>query len=132
MSTMDRDFLGRGLALPVETDENGAVRFATGEEDIEQSIRIILGTARGERVMRPEFGCGIHERVFASVDTATRTLVEDDVRTALREWEPRIEVLSVTARDGDEPGKLLVEVDYRVRSTNTEANLVYPFYLEGE
>lgn len=129
---MDRNFLGRGLAFPVETDADGAVRTAVGEDDIEQSIRIILGTARGERVMRPEFGCGVHERVFASLDTATRTLVEDDVREALREWEPRIEVLSVTARDGDDPGELLVEVDYRVRSTNTERNLVYPFYLGGE
>lgn len=129
--SMDRDFLGRGVGFPVGTDERGAVRFAAGVDDIEQSIRIVLGTARGERVMRPEFGCGVHERVFASVDTTTRTLVEDDVRTALREWEPRIEVQSVTARDGD-PSELLVEVEYRVRSTNTERNLVYPFYLEGE
>ncbi|MFB6155712.1 MAG: GPW/gp25 family protein [Haloferacaceae archaeon] len=128
---MDRNFLGRGVAFPVETDASGALAVAEGDDDIEQAIRVILGTARGERVMRPEFGCGIHDRVFESVDTTTRTLVESDVREALREWEPRITVLSVTARDGD-PGELLVDVDYRVRSTNTERNLVYPFYLGGE
>jgi phage baseplate assembly protein W len=129
---MDRDFLGRGVGFPVTTDGDGAVGVATGEEDIREAIRIILGTARGERVMRPSFGCGVHERVFASVDTTTRTLVEEDVREALREWEPRIEVLSVTARDGEGHGELRVEVEYRVRSTNNEDNLVYPFYLEGE
>lgn len=129
---MDRSFLGRGVAFPVGTDETGAIEFATGETDIEQSIRIILGTARGERVMRPDFGCGVHERVFASMDATTLTLVEEEIRDALVEFEPRIEVQSVTARDGDQPGKLLVEIDYRVRSTNTEGNLVYPFYLEGE
>lgn len=124
-------FLGRGLSFPVSTDESGAVTYATGETDIRQSIRIVLGTARGERVMRPQFGCGIHDRVFASIDTTTRSLIEDDVRDALLEWEPRIRVLSVSANDApDERGKLRIEIDYLVVSTNTEANLVYPFYLE--
>jgi len=128
---MDADeFLGRGLGFPVTTDGDGRVDSAAGTTDIEQAIRIILGTAPGERVMRPQFGCGIHERVFDSVNTTTRTLVEDDVRDALVEWEPRIEVLSVETLDApDEDGALRVSVDYRVRSTNTDANLVYPFYL---
>lgn len=126
-----KDFLGRGLAFPVGTDLAGAVTTARGEDDIEQSIRIILGTVPGERVMRPQFGCGIHERVFDSIDTTTRTLMEEDVRDALLEWEPRIEVESVSvAEESDERGKLLIEIDYRVRATNTEENLVYPFYLE--
>lgn len=126
------DFLGRGVAFPVDTDPSRAVTYAEGETDIEQAIRIIIGTAPGERVMRPQFGCGIHDRVFATVNTTTRSLIEDDVRDALLEWEPRIDVQSVTARnDPDEQGKLLIEIDYRVRATNTEDNLVYPFYLEG-
>jgi len=126
------DFLGRGLAFPVTTDDSGAIIAASGETDIEQSIRIILGTAPGERVMRPQFGCGIHRRVFASVNTTTRTLIEEDVRDALIKWEPRIEVLSVEALSApEETGKLRIDIDYRVRSTNTETNLVYPFYLEG-
>lgn len=127
----NENFLGRGLAFPVTTDESGAITYAIGETDIEQSIRIILGTAPGERVMRPQFGCGIHDRVFASVDTTTRSLIEDDVRDALLEWEPRIELQSVSVNDApDERGKLLIEIDYLVASTNTERNLVYPFYLE--
>lgn len=125
------EFLGRGLAFPVETDESGTVTAAVGETDIEQSIRIIIGTAPGERVMRPQFGCGIHERVFDTINTTARTLIEDDVRDALIEWEPRIEVQSVDATDAPgEQGKLRIEVEYLVRSTNTESNLVYPFYLE--
>lgn len=126
------EFLGRGVAFPVTTDDDGRVDSAAGRTDIEQAIRIILGTAPGERVMRPQFGCGIHERVFDSLSTTTRTLIEDDVRDALIEWEPRIEVLSVQTLDAPgEDGVLDVSIDYRVRTTNTEANLVYPFYLEG-
>jgi phage baseplate assembly protein W len=124
-------FLGRGLSFPVSTDETGAITYAAGETDIDQSIRIILGTAPGERVMRPQFGCGIHERVFASLDSTTRSLIKDDVRDALLEWEPRIDVESVSVSDArDQEGALLIEIDYLVVSTNTADNLVYPFYLE--
>lgn len=127
----ERDFLGRGLAFPVRTDEHGRVEFADGVTDIEQSIRIILGTAKGERVMRPEFGCGIHEYVFETVDATTLTLVRTSVEDALREWEPRIDVQDVSvSTDELEDGKLLVRIDYRVPRTNNEYNLVYPFYLE--
>lgn len=127
---MKRSFLGRGLAFPVRTDERGAVAYAEGETDIAESIRIVLGTARGERVMRPDFGCGVHERVFATGDAATLTLVEEDVRESLIEWEPRIEVQSVSASMDGPSGQLTVEVEYRVRSTNNAYNLVYPFYVE--
>lgn len=127
-----KDFLGRGLAFPVTSDGSGSIAYAEAETDVEQSIRIVLGTAPGERVMRPQFGCGIHERVFDSIDTSTRSLIEEDVRDALLEWEPRIDVESVSATvSPDEAGKLLIEVDYRVRATNAADNLVYPFYLDG-
>lgn len=127
---MTGEFLGRGLSFPVGTDESGAVAFASGETDVEQSIRIILGTVPGERVMRPRFGCGIHERVFASVDTRTRSLVEGDVEDALVEWEPRIEVVDVTVETVPAAdGRLDIDIDYRVRSSNTQFNFVFPFYL---
>lgn len=125
------DFLGRGVAFPVDTDPSRTIEDASSETDIQQAIRIIIGTAPGERVMRPQFGCGIHDRVFASIDTTTRSLIEDDVRDALIEWEPRIDVQSVSVQDDPgEQGKLLIEVEYLVRATNTKDNLVYPFYLE--
>jgi phage baseplate assembly protein W len=129
---MTEDFLGRGWSFPVTTDREDAMDLTAGVTDIEQSIRIIIGTAKGERVMRPEFGCGIHEYTFAAVDTTTLTLVESAVEDALVEWEPRIEVLSVdtdTARLAN--GRLDIGVEYRVRRTNTERNLVYPFYVDG-
>lgn len=129
---MTEEFLGRGWSFPVTTDREDAMDLAAGVTDIEQSIRIIIGTAKGERVMRPEFGCGIHEYTFAAVDTTTLTLVESAVEDALVEWEPRIEVLSVdtdTARLAN--GRLDIGVEYRVRRTNTERNLVYPFYVDG-
>lgn len=127
---MPDDFLGRGWAFPVDTDRDGRVSLAAGETDVRQAIRIVLGTAKGERVMRPDFGCGIHDYTFATVDTTTLTRIEATVVEALREWEPRIAVESVTAsRDEATLGRLLVSVDYRVRRTGVSENLVYPFYL---
>ncbi|WP_331234153.1 GPW/gp25 family protein [Natronorarus salvus] len=127
-----RDFLGRGWAFPVGTESSGEIRTATEETDIEQAIRLILSTSPGERVMRPDFGCGIHGYVFATIDTTTLTLIGDEVRDALAEWEPRIEVLSVDSDLADAAtGRLEIEIRYRVRRTNNEFNLVYPFYLEG-
>jgi len=125
------DFLGHGWAFPVETDDRGTIIQSRGRTDIEESIQLILETAKGERVMRPEFGCGIHDFAFATIDRSTLTLVETSVRDALREWEPRIEVLSVDVSTAEiDNGKLLIEMTYRVRETNNEFNLVYPFYLE--
>lgn len=128
---MSKDFLGRGWQFPVETDDRGNIERSAGVDDIEASIRLILDTAKGERVMRPEFGCGIHDYVFATVDRSTLTLVETSVRDALREWEPRIDVRTVeVSTDELDVGKLLIRIDYRVRGTNNEFNLVHPFYLE--
>lgn len=126
------DFLGRGWSFPVDTRDD-SIELVEGETDIEQSIRLILSTAPGERVMRPDFGCGIHSYAFAAVDTTRLTLIEDEVRDALVRWEPRIEVRSVDAELADRgTGRLEVDVEYRVRRTNNEFNLVYPFYLTGD
>jgi phage baseplate assembly protein W len=131
--TDDRGFLGTGVAFPVGTDGGGRLATATGTEDVEQAIRIVLGTAKGERVMRPDFGCGIHDYAFAVVDATTRTRVEASVREALARWEPRIVVEDVTASTAEAgEGRLLVEIDYRVRATNAPGNLVYPFYLGAD
>jgi uncharacterized protein len=128
---MAREFLGTGWKFPVKTGAGGAIAMSSAEDDIREAIRIILGTAKGERVMRPEFGCGIHQRVFAVIDTTTLGSVENEVKEALILWEPRIEVLKVTASSREaSQGRLLVEIEYRVRSTNTRFNLVYPFYLK--
>lgn len=126
-----KDWLGRGWAYPVQVDRlTGSVAVSEYEADIRQAIRIILGTARGERVMRPDFGCGIHELVFEIMDTSTLTRVETAVRDSLTKYEARIEVLGVAV----DPffaaeGKLQVEIDYRVRRTNQIGNFVYPFYF---
>src|SRR5262245_41806556 len=124
-------FLGRGWAYPVVFDPfTGTVAAAEYEEDIKQSIRIIIGTGRGERVMRPDFGCGIHDLVFTAIDTTALTRVEETVRDALTKYEARIELLKVRADAAEAVnGKLLVIIDYRVRATNQTGNLVYPFYF---
>lgn len=126
-----KDWLGRGWAYPVQVDRaTGGVAVSEHEADIHQAIRIVLGTARGERLMRPDFGCGIHELVFEVMDTATLTRVETAVRECLTKYEARIELLGV----GVDPlhaaeGKLLVEISYRIRRTNQIGNFVYPFYF---
>jgi phage baseplate assembly protein W len=125
------EFLGVGWAFPIAFDESTHhLKLAHEDESIRQSIEIILETARGERVMRPDFGCGLHERVFANNDSTTRGAVADDVREALLKWEPRIEVLEVVvAAGGVEEEVLEISIDYRVRSTDNRFNMVYPFYL---
>src|SRR5262245_2664715 len=105
--------------------------LAEYEDSVKQSIRIILSTAKGERVMRPDFGCGIHELVFAPNDAATRGMAEHYVREALLLWEPRIDVLQVRATaSGEHEEEIQISVDYRVQTTDSRFNLVYPFYLE--
>lgn len=129
----DREFLGQGLAFPLQVNQRGEIALVRGETDIEQSIRIILETSPGERVMRPEFGCRAKELLFAPRDSSTAGLMAYYVRRALRRWEPRIEVLDVEALpDPDRDGVLLVEVNYEVRTTHDERSIVYPFYLMGE
>lgn len=127
-----KELLGAGWQFPVKTDDTGSIAVSVAEEDVEETIWIILGTAKGERVMRPEFGCGIHDFVFTTIDTGTLTDIRSSVREALRKWEPRIELLNVDVSSEEiDRGKLLISVDYRIRQTNVEGNLVYPFYING-
>jgi len=127
---MEQDFLGQGWSFPVSVDSRGGIHLVPGQTDIEQAILIILGTAKGERVMRPEFGCGIHDLVFAPNNPTTAGLIAYHIRDALGRWEPRIEVEEVHVRaDPQDHARLLVDIRYRVRATNDERNLVYPFYL---
>ena len=126
-----RAFLGVGWAFPPQLEADGSVAEAIYEEDIRQAIRIIIFTNRGERLMRPDFGAGLNEFVFEPINTATMALVENRVREALIAWEARIDVLGVkVTADTSERNKLLIEMTYRVRATNTRHNLVYPFYLQ--
>ncbi len=132
----NKDFLGSGWYFPPRI-RRGSVDLTKDDEKIRQSIRIILETARGERVMRPDFGCGIHDYVFATLNAATINTIREAVREALILWEPRIEVLRVALavdRGGSDfsQGVLAIAIDYRVRATNSEFNLVYPFYLKRD
>lgn len=126
-----KDFLGRGWAMPVALDtRTGGVRVAEHEEDIRQAIRIILETAPGERVMRPDFGCGIHDLVFTALDSTAMQRIRSEVEDALRRHEARVDVLGVTVEESaSAEGRLIVELEYRVRKTNQVGNLVFPFYF---
>ena len=127
---MEQDFIGKGWSFPVRPGPFGRFGYLGGEEKIRQSIWIILSTAPGERQMRPEFGCGVHDLVFQPNTAAIRGLVQVRVREALARWEPRIDVLDV--RVETDPGRrneLLIAIDYRVRATNSFYNLVYPFFI---
>ena len=127
------DFLGHGWPFPPTVPEGGGPiePLADQDEAVRQSIWMILNTAPGERVMRPDFGCGIHDLVFQPNDVTTATAVVNAVRTAVSLWEPRVDVLDVVAvPDAAEPSLLGIELDVRVRATNSRFNLVYPFYLE--
>ncbi len=128
---MNSDFLGKGFNFPIQLDGNNQVAMAQYEERVRQSILLILNTAPGERVMRPEFGCGLHELVFDTNSAATSGRVVSEVRRALTLWEARIDILEVSATtDQTQPNLLLIEINYKVRNTNNRFNLVYPFYLE--
>ncbi|HEX2926977.1 MAG TPA: GPW/gp25 family protein [Ruminiclostridium sp.] len=124
------DFLGRGLKYPISVKRSN-LRTSVGEESIKESIMLILGTARGERVMRPDFGCRLNDMVFSSHDLGTATLIQTYVEEALLNWEPRIEVQNVSATMLKEEPIVEINVEYIVKSSNCKANLVYPFYLES-
>lgn len=124
------DILGSGLAFPLGLDQRGGVALAHGASDVEQAIHLILGTAPGERPMRPEFGCDLHGFLFETIDAQTVGKIDTAIRVALDRWEPRIEV---TAIDFDlsraDYGTLEIIIAYRIRTTSEQHNLVYPFYL---
>ncbi len=124
-------FLGVGWAFPPCVAADGGTSIAIYDEDIKQSLRIILGTDRGERVMRPDFGAGLRSFVFGPINPTTLQRVKARVEEALLRWEARIDVLQVKVTlDATERSTLLIDISYRVRATNTLTNLVYPFYLQ--
>ena len=128
---MPKSFLGRGWKFPVQIDPaTGRVGMSELEQDIKESIHILLATAPGERVMRPEFGCGIHELVFSSMSTVTMGLFESRIREAINRWEARVDILKLEVFTKDPgKGKLEINLHCQIRDTNTEFNLVFPFYL---
>ncbi|MDB4964463.1 MAG: hypothetical protein JWN44_152 [Myxococcales bacterium] len=127
---MARNFLGRGWKYPVEVDRSGGIAQSEDDEAIRQSIHIILGTAPGERVMRPNFGCSIHDLVYAPNNLNTASLAAHYTVEALSKWEPRIEEIEAAADpSSDDPNRLNISIKYKVRATNSSRNLVYPFYI---
>lgn len=125
-----REFLGVGWKFPLQVNANGAIAISRYEQSIEESIYLILGTAKGERLMQPSFGCGIHDVVFEPNNPAMVTLIVDATRKALVASEPRIDILVVDAETSEaQPNLLIIRVNYRVRANNTLENLVYPFYI---
>ena len=128
-----KDFLGRGIAFPVGVDAYGALATSGHEDNISEAIQIILGTAIGERLMRPEFGCRIHDLVFHPVNPNTCALASISVREAITKWEPRVEEVQVYVYpDPTAENAILVNIEYRVRRTNNLHNMVYPFFLRRE
>lgn len=126
-----KEFLGAGIAFPPAKDAQGRLAMNNLEEQVRQSILIILRTAKGERVMRPDFGAGLHTLAFEPINPTTTALVQHEVKEALTRFEPRIDVDDVdVTSDPKEPGLLRIAVSYRVRRTDTTFNLVYPFYVE--
>lgn len=127
---MPRNFLGKGWRFPVDVNRNGTVATSADEDLIRESIMIIIGTAPGERVMRPNFGCQIHDLLFAPNNMTTAGLAAHYVMEALEKWEPRIRDVETDAEPSqDQPNKLLVNIRYTVTDTNNRHNLVYPFYI---
>ena len=123
------DLIGSGLSFPLQADQRGVLALAHGVTDIEQAIGVILGTAPGERPMRPEFGCAVHDLMFDAIDAELIGHIESAIHTALARWEPRIEVSDVRVQvDSDDRSILYIDVVYAIRGSNSPRNLVFPFY----
>ena len=129
-SAPDASFIGRGISWPMGVDHTGALALTNGAQDLDRSIRIVLLTAPGERVMRPQFGCRIWEMLFEPVTPNLLGLMSQAVREAVAQWEPRVEVDEVdVVPDPNDSSLVRIEIGYRVRSTNDRRNLVHPFYV---
>jgi Bacteriophage baseplate protein W len=124
-----RAFLGSGLAFPLRVNARGGIETAAEERLVQQSIWVILSTAKGEMQRNPRFGCGIHDFVFAANTPANRAQIAHQVRSALLEWEHRIDLVDIRVEAGETPTHLLIGIDYRLRANHAYGNLVYPFYL---
>ena len=130
MSEAKVGFLGRGWGFPVRPGPDGRLRLTDQEEAIRNSVFLILSTAPGERLMRPDFGCGIHDLVFQANTADLRGSVQARVRESLVRWEHRIDVLDVRVEAAPQAEyQLLIRIDYRIRANNALFNLVYPFFM---
>lgn len=126
---MAEEFVGQGLSFPMKVTPGGSLALVGNDEELRQAIRLILGTAYGERPMRPEFGCGIHDLVFAPANATTAGLAAYEVRRSLTRWEPRVDVDSVDVSfDEADTSRMYVSVTYKLKGSNDPRNLVFPFY----
>ena len=128
----EKAFLGTGFGFPIEVDEvTGRFKMSSEEENIRQSIELILMTGKGERIMRPEFGCGLKEYIYETMDYTTLVSIEHEVKEALDKWEPRITDVKVQVTpDSARSNVILIHISYKARITNNPYNMVYPFYLQ--
>jgi len=133
---LSEDFIGSGWSFPLRIEATGRIALVSKEREIEEAIRLILGTSYGERPMRPEFGCGIHEFVFSPADATTAGHLAFEVQQSLERWEPRIDVLGIEVMaDAGDGSTLYIDITYAIRGSNDPRNLVFPFYVipaEGE
>ncbi len=128
---MAEDFLGKGWKFPINVSLKGGFELSSYEDGVKEAIWIILGTSKGERTMDPDFGCGMYDLVFTVVNTESMGLIKESVREALTLWEPRIDIMNIDVNQDDQDrGKVVISLDYQIRATNNEFNLVYPFYLK--
>lgn len=128
MATTD-DFIGSGWGFPLRVNPAGGIALVSGYREVEEAMRLVLGTAPGERPMRPEFGCGVHKHVFGPGNLQTFNAMADEVRASLERWEPRIDVEDVVVTpDADDRALIYIDVRYRLKATNDPRNLVFPFY----
>jgi len=126
----DPNFIGRGITFPMGVDHTGSISLTSGPDDLDRSIRVVLATAPGERLMRKDFGCRIWELLFEPVNANTLGLMAQSVREAVAQWEPRVDLEEVNViPDDDNPAMVRIAVSYRVRTTNDRRNLVFPFYV---
>ena len=128
--TLSRAAFGQGLALPMQPGDEGALPLADGPEKVRQAIAIILDTEPGERLMRPQFGCGLRRYLMQPNTAATRAAMQREIQTALAAWEPRIKLDRVDVLPGDDAALVLVQIDYQHLRDGRRDHLVYPFYLE--
>lgn len=124
-----QDFVGSGFAFPMAIDDQGGIRMVGGTDNIDRSIRLIMGTAYGERPMRPDFGCGIHDLLFDSTSLELLGQVQAQVVASLRRWETRADILDVSATYGDDPTVINIQVTYRIKGNYDPRNLLVPFYV---
>ncbi|WP_293442158.1 GPW/gp25 family protein [Persephonella sp.] len=127
---MDKDFLGAGWKFPVRIDEDGSFSLSKHEEDIKEAIIIILKTIQGERFNHPDFGSGVYDYLFSPVNRSTISLIKEEIERSLKKYEHRIDIEEVNIQI-EEAGKLLINIEYTIRSTNKKENLVYPFYIRS-